>query len=65
MRNAVNFTVVVGDVNGHILGEFDVRQIRPISIDMNVLLNGLSISAKGELQSLGCIMGKTVSLFGC
>ena len=29
---------------------------------MDVLLNGLSISAKGELQSLCCIMGKTMSL---
>ena len=29
---------------------------------MNVLLKGLSISAKGELQLLCCIMGKTMSL---
>ena len=28
-----------------------------------VLLNGLSISAKGELQSLCCMMGKTMSLW--
>ena len=32
---------------------------------MDVLLNGLSISARGELQSLCCMMGKTMSLFGC
>ena len=31
-------------------------------IVMDVLLNGLSISAKGELQSLCCMMGKTMSL---
>ena len=31
---------------------------------MDVLLNGLSISVKGELQSLCCIMGKTMS-FRC
>ena len=29
---------------------------------MDVLLNVLNISAKGELQSLCCIMGKTMSL---
>ena len=29
---------------------------------MDVLSNGLSISAKKELQSLCCIMGKTMSL---
>ena len=28
---------------------------------MDVILNGLSISAKGELQSLCCMMGKTIS----
>ena len=31
---------------------------------MDVLLNGLSISAKGELQLLSCMMGKTMSLRG-
>ena len=29
---------------------------------MDLLLNGLSISAKKELQSLCCMMGKTMSL---
>ena len=29
---------------------------------MDELLNGLSISAKGELHSLRCMMGKTMSL---
>ena len=29
---------------------------------MGVLLNGLNISAEGELQSLCCMMGKTMSL---
>ena len=29
---------------------------------IDVLLNGLSISDKGELQSLRCMMGKTMSL---
>ena len=29
---------------------------------IDVLLNGLSISDKGELQSLCCMMGKTMSL---
>ena len=29
---------------------------------MDVLLNGLSISSEGELQSQSCMMGKTVSL---
>ena len=29
---------------------------------MDVLLNGLSLSAEGELQSLCCLMGKTMSL---
>ena len=29
---------------------------------MDVLLNGLSISAKGELQSLCCMIGKMMSL---
>ena len=33
-------------------------------INMDVLLNGLSISAKGKLQSLCCMMGKTMS-FRC
>ena len=36
---------------------------------MDVLLNGLSISAEGELQSLCCMMGKkdvtSMSPFGC
>ena len=31
-------------------------------ITMDVLLNGLSISAKKELQSLCCMMEKTISL---
>ena len=31
-------------------------------MSMDVLLNGLSISAKGELQSLCCMMGKTMLL---
>ena len=30
--------------------------------DMDVLLNGFSISAERELQSLCCMMGKTMSL---
>ena len=34
-------------------------------IFIDVLLNGLSISAKGELSSLCCMMGKTMSLFDC
>ena len=29
---------------------------------IDVLLNGLSLSAKGELQSLCCMMGKMMSL---
>ena len=29
---------------------------------MDVLLNGLSTSAKGELQSLCCMIGKIMSL---
>ena len=29
---------------------------------MDVLLNGLSTSAEGELQSVCCMMGKTMSL---
>ena len=34
---------------------------------IDILLNGLSISAEGELelQSLCCMMGKTMSPFGC
>ena len=39
----------------------DVFRIMYVCI-MDVLLNGLSISAKGELQSLCCMMGKTMSL---
>ena len=33
-----------------------------LNIIMDVLLNGLSKSAKGKLQSLCCMMGKTMSL---
>ena len=33
-----------------------------IHITLDALLNGLSIPAKGELQSLCCMMGKTMSL---
>ena len=41
MSNTVNFTIIVaGDVNDHILGECDVRQIRSISTD-NLFKNGV------------------------
>ena len=46
IRYTVHFSViVVGNVNGHILWECDVREIRSICIDnrMDVLLNGLGI----------------------
>ena len=36
-------------------------QIIPLVKLMDVLLNGHSISAEGELQSLCCMMGKTMS----
>ena len=32
---------------------------------VDILLNELSISLKEKIQSLCCMMGKTMSLFGC
>ena len=39
--------------------------LREWQIVMDVLLNSHSISAKGESQTLCCMMGRTMSPFGC
>ena len=44
--------------------KIDAKEDNVIAL-MDVLLNRFSISAKGELQSLCWMMGKTMSLFGC
>ena len=45
--------------------DLERANFKNIFITMDVLLNGLGISGKGELQRLCCMMGKTISLFGC
>ena len=42
----------------------DAEESSVMATTMDVLLNGQCITTKGELQSLYCMMGKTMSPFG-
>ena len=47
------------------LVKYKIASLSKNSFIMDVLFNGLGISAKTELESLCCMTGKTMSLFGC